>query len=209
MSLPTSYLTSTKNLDAYFNAILSAEAPDRFTNKFLENLGFTSSYDRLFIGILKALGFLEESGAPTQRYFNYLDQSQSGAVLAEAIREAYSDLFNVKKDAQKLPADEVKNKLKTLFQGKKSDKVLGLMAATFTKLCEFADWESKVKPDDTPKKEETVPQDKEHNKPSSTIEAPLMRSGLGLHYNIQIHLPESRDQAVYDAIFVSLKNHLL
>jgi hypothetical protein len=118
MALPTSYLTSTKNLEAYFNAILSAEAPDRFTNKFLENLGFTSSYDRLFIGILKALGFLEESGAPTQRYFNYLDQSQSGMVLAEAIREAYSDLFNIKKDAHNLPADDVKNKFKTLFQGK-------------------------------------------------------------------------------------------
>ena len=28
------------------------------------------------------------------------------------------------------------------------------------------------------------------------------------HYNIQIHLPESRDQAVYDAIFKSLKKHL-
>jgi len=29
-----------------------------------------------------------------------------------------------------------------------------------------------------------------------------------LHYNIQIHLPESRDQAVYDALFKSLKKHL-
>jgi hypothetical protein len=31
----------------------------------------------------------------------------------------------------------------------------------------------------------------------------------GLVYNIQIHLPESRDQAVYDALFRSLKTHLL
>ena len=30
-----------------------------------------------------------------------------------------------------------------------------------------------------------------------------------LHYNIHtIHLPDSRDQAVYDAIFKSLKQHL-
>jgi hypothetical protein len=29
-----------------------------------------------------------------------------------------------------------------------------------------------------------------------------------LHYNIQIHLPESRDPAVYEALFKSLKKHL-
>lgn len=35
-------------------------------------------------------------------------------------------------------------------------------------------------------------------------------AGLGgLVYSIQIHLPESRDQAVYDALFRSLKTHLL
>jgi hypothetical protein len=28
-------------------------------------------------------------------------------------------------------------------------------------------------------------------------------------YNIQIQLPESRDQGVYDALFRSLKTHLL
>ena len=31
----------------------------------------------------------------------------------------------------------------------------------------------------------------------------------GLIYNIQIHLPESREQAVYDAIFRSLKTHMM
>ena len=30
-----------------------------------------------------------------------------------------------------------------------------------------------------------------------------------MHYNIQIHLPETRDITVYDAIFKSLKEHLL
>jgi hypothetical protein len=31
---------------------------------------------------------------------------------------------------------------------------------------------------------------------------------LQLHYDIQIHLPESRDAAVFDAIFAALKKHL-
>jgi hypothetical protein len=30
----------------------------------------------------------------------------------------------------------------------------------------------------------------------------------GLHYNIQIHLPATKDVEVYNAIFKSLKEHL-
>jgi len=58
--------------------------------------------------VLKALGFIDDAGVPKQRYFDFLDQGQSARVLAEGIREAYSDLFNVNKNAQTLTIDEVK-----------------------------------------------------------------------------------------------------
>ncbi len=51
MSLTNSYLTSTKNFDAIMNSILSARAPEHFTNKFLEDLGFKSSNDCLITDI--------------------------------------------------------------------------------------------------------------------------------------------------------------
>ena len=35
MALPTAYLTSTKNLEAILNAIKTAQAPGKFTQKFL------------------------------------------------------------------------------------------------------------------------------------------------------------------------------
>ena len=47
MSLTNSYLITTKNLEAVINAVLTARAPERFTYKFLEDLGFKSSNDRL------------------------------------------------------------------------------------------------------------------------------------------------------------------
>lgn len=50
--------------------------------------------------------------------------------------------FNLRKDAQNLTNDEVKNKLKTITQGQKSDKILGLMAMTFRAFCDLADWDS-------------------------------------------------------------------
>ena len=71
MALTTSYLISTKNFEGIMNSILGARAPERFTNKFLEDLGYKSSNDRLITGVLKALGLLTDAGEPTQRYYDF------------------------------------------------------------------------------------------------------------------------------------------
>ena len=68
MGLPTAYLTSAKNTAAIFQAIQAAQAPPRFTMKFLEGLGFANSNDRATINVLKSLGLLDDSGVPTKRY---------------------------------------------------------------------------------------------------------------------------------------------
>jgi hypothetical protein len=140
MSIISSYLVTTKNVEKFFDSIITAKAPDVFTTSFLTGLEFKSTNDRLFIPLLKGLGFLDSSGVPTERYFNFLDQSQSKKILAEAIKEAYEDLFNVYTKAQNLEQQEVKSKIRTLTQGKNSDKVNGLMANTFKALVDYADW---------------------------------------------------------------------
>ncbi len=140
MALTNAYLQTTKNLHSIINSVISAKAPERFTNKFLEDLGFKSSNDRLYIGLFKALGLLDENNSPTSRYHQLLDQAETGKVLAVGIQEAYEDLFALRKDAQQLSLDEVKGKLKTLTQGQKSDNIINLMANTFKALCELTDW---------------------------------------------------------------------
>jgi len=62
MALPKAYLTSTKNLPGILAAIQGAQAPDAFTQRFLESLGFKSNQDRLVISVLKGLGFLDSAG---------------------------------------------------------------------------------------------------------------------------------------------------
>lgn len=212
MALTQSYLVTTKNLSAVINSVVSAKAPERFTNKFLENLNFKSTNDRLYVGVFKALGLLDENGVPTSRYYEFIDQTQTGKVLAIGIEEAYEDLFNLRKDAQNLTIDEVKNKLKTLTQGQKSDNVLNMMASTFKALCDLADWSETrttiVKTtDDTTEKEKTLKDTPQKDNRLQTIAG--KENEIGLHYNIQIHLPETTNMAVYDAIFQSLKKHLL
>lgn len=214
MALPKAYMTSTKRLKGMFNAIQNAQAPERFTQRFLENLEFKSASDRLFIGVLKALGFLKDDGKPTQRYYDYLDQTQSGRVLADGIREAYKDLFQVNVNAHKMTKTDLVNKLKTLTQGKASESVLLKMAMTFLDLCKLADFEAVRPVGETPREEgEEAPKEEETEKEDGGREhrEEVMRQVKlgGLVYNIQLILPESRDPAVYDALFRSFKEHLL
>ena len=203
MSLPKSYLTSVKNLPAIFESIKGAQAPDKFTVRFLESLEFKSNADRLIIGVLKALNFLGEDGRPSERYFRFLDQTQSEIVLADAIREAYADLFQVNTTAQNLSKQEVIGKFKTLSQGQYSDSVLDKMAMTFTALCSLADF--KTKPALEQGTTDKPPEDQQHP-PKADVKQGLSLGGL--HYNIQLILPETRDPKVYDALFRSLKEHL-
>ena len=160
---------------------------------------------------LKGPGFLDESGVPQARYHAYLDQTQSALVLAEAIREAYEDLFRVNRNAHAMSATEVKNKMKTLSEGAFTDRVLTQMAGTFTTLVKAADFKSdpSAQADTDPGTEGPRLQD-----PPSTSDTGAItprNSGASpfasLAYNINIQLPESRDPAVYNAIFKALREH--
>lgn len=209
MALPTSYLTSVKNLPDIFAAIQGAQAPEKFTQSFLESLEFKSTSDRLIIGMLKTLGFLDDAGKPKDRYFRFLDQTQGAKIIAEAVRDAYQDLFKVNVKANEMTKSDVINKLKTLGQGQIGDSVLDKMAMTFTALVKLGDFlsTSTTAPAPAPN-----PQDARNNEEQVDKRPPTEHATLklgGLVYNIQIVLPESRDSGVYDALFQSLRRHLL
>jgi hypothetical protein len=216
MNLAESYTLKPNAIPAYFDAMLDAQPPERFSVKFLENLGFTSTNDRLFIGILKDLGFLNRDGAPQARYFEFLDRSQSKQVLAAGIRDAFAELFAVNIRANDLSVEDVKNKLRTLYAGKKTELVISNVAKTFKALCDHADFSVPAVVKETPSGQ-NEPRPAEAPAPSAesstwTPAKPNVPHGkinvAGLQYHINIVLPDTRDQAVYDAIFRSLREHL-
>lgn len=204
MSLPNGYTLKTGTISEYFEGILNAEAPDRFSHKFLEGIGFSSSNDRRIIGILKEMGFLNADGVPQDRYYRFLDRSVSERILAEGIREAYSDLFAVNTSAHELSAEDAFNKLRTLYKGEKKDSVIKHIAGTFRALCDYADFSQSAKVAETPEKNPQPPQDEPPKK-----QAPRGSTNIGaLQYHINVVLPDTRDQAVFDAIFKSMRDHL-
>lgn len=212
MALPKSYLTSTKRLPDILEAIQTAQAPKTFSTRFLIALGFKSKGDRLIIGVFKDLGMVDDKGAPINRYYKFLDQTHSGSVLAEGIKEAWADLFAININAHQMEKTEFIGKLRTLSQGSLSDIVMKNHYVTFSALVKNADFTRHQK---KPPKVVIPKKDKSRVESTTEIESKIdipAKAGSkigGLIYNIQIVLPESRDPVVYDALFRSLKEHLL
>lgn len=210
MGLPGAYLTSFKNTASILQAIQAAQAPPRFTQKFLEGLGFANSNDRAIINVLKALGFLDDSGVPTARYHRFLDQTQSALVLAEGIREAYEDLFRINRSAHEMTQADVKNKMKTLSEGAYTDRVLTQMAGTFTTLVKSADFSTTKTGAESAASASNPPFGSPDEADSPALDLADARVGppfASLAYNLNIQLPETRDPAVYNAIFKALREH--
>jgi Family of unknown function (DUF5343) len=138
MAVPTAYLVSTKNIDGILEGMRRAAVPPRLTTDFLKQLGYASSSDRALIPVLKALGVLDGSGAPTERYRRLRDESQSGRVLAEAMRDAYEDVFAIDQEAHLLANPELRGIFARL-SGKHED-VVEKMTATFRAFASRADF---------------------------------------------------------------------
>jgi hypothetical protein len=210
MGLPTTYSQEFKKFKDFFGKIRDAQAPPKFTTLLLMDWGFKSNNHRAFIPMLKSLGFLTADGTPTQRYIDYRNHSISKQVLGEAIKQTYSDIFLIKEKPTNADKDLIEGKFKSYHNA--TPIVAGLMTKTFYALLELADIDNtntatpnvKNNSNETDNSEE-----EEQGDVKSKTNFGKAKGNLGLHYNIQIHLPATKDVEVYNAIFKSLKAHLL
>jgi hypothetical protein len=211
MALPESYVNNVGNLAKFLDAVRTAGVPDRVTVEFLKTLGFKSSNDRPIISVLKGIGFLDQNGTPTESYRAFRDPNEGPKVLARAVRTAYSDLFLANTKAHELPVDKLKGIIAT--KTSKGDVVVKLIAGTFKALAKAADF-SDTTAESGPLPAKGSEKAASDRKPEIILppspEAANGPNGIAaFHYNIQIHLPTTTDITVYNAIFKSLREHLL
>lgn len=211
MALLNQSIQTPAQLSKFFDAIRQGTAPQKFNRQFLKDIGFTSSNHLGFIPLLKGLGFLSSDGTPTERYRSYLDPTKSKIVLAEAVREAYSDIFVIKARPTSSDKDAISGKFKSTYN--LSDLVAERSARTFLALTELCDQNTLFSTSKNPSKTvtEAVPTDALMGftplAPAGSNSAP--KSQIGLHYNIEIHLPATKDVEVYNAIFKALRSHVI
>jgi len=205
MALTNVYVQVYGQFDQFFQEIGRGQAPAQFTIKHLKDLGFTSTNHRALIPLLKAIGFLSADGQPTQRYHDYRDASQSRRVMAEALRQAYGDLFILRSNPTESDRPLIEGKFKSTHNV--GDRLAKLMGNTFFALLSLADLSVlPTKPSAEPQHEEEQKEEPELAGPPPAAPKPAVTN---LHYNIQIHLPATKDIEVFNAIFKSLREHLI
>lgn len=208
MAIPEAYVTVPGNLTRFLEAIQTAGVPPRVTFEFVKTLGLKSSNDRPIITVMKAIGFLDSSGSPTDLYKRYRNKGQSGRVLAEALRAAYADLFMANTNAQDLSPEKLKGIVATKTD--KGERVVKEIVATFKALCKVADFS--LGDDEVPDAPSVGEVAQTPAAAAAGDRGDLPRAharATTFHYNIQIHLPTTTDISVYNAIFKSLREQLL
>ena len=131
--------------------------------------------------------------------------------MGKALRHAYGDIFLIKEHPTTADKAAVLGKFKSYHNA--TEPVAQLMTKTFYALLSLAEFpkEGQSSAGALPPAEvkengpgSMVPYiDEERNQGRISFHTP------GLHYNIQIHLPATKDVEVYNAIFKSLKEHLI
>ena len=107
MPVQLPYLATNKNVAKPFEKIASAKIPDKFSHSFLQTtLGLKSTNDRALIPLLRNLGFIDQSGTPTQTYALLKGDKQKAAIAA-GVQTAYKPLFDSDQDANNLTSDKL------------------------------------------------------------------------------------------------------
>ena len=142
MAMQPVLLVSVKNLAKFLEALRHAQAPEKVALRFIEELGFTSTNDRLFIPLLKAMKFLDEAGKPTARYHSFLDDTRN-TEAGPARRDQGRLSRSVPSEQERQLSIEratLREILKSITEGKLSPAVLGNVTKTFIELVKLADF---------------------------------------------------------------------
>ena len=209
MSHNLPYLTSQKRLKSCFEKIKEASTPEKFNEKFInEKFGLKGGAARTLPPYLKRIGFIGNDGTPTEWYKEFRNPSLSGQVAFKALKYAYSDIFEVNENAHKKGDSELKGIVAQVTGLDHDNTVITYIVATFKTLRSFATFEepTPVTVYDNGDSDEGPSNDERSTQPVANGQQHV---GLNIGYNINLNLPATSDIAVFDAIFKSLKEHLL
>ena len=191
-------------LSKILGKIKEAQTPDRFTQDFLSTkLGFPGGTPKPFIPLAKRLGFLESDGKPTDIYRSFRNTAQSKAAMAAAIRKGYSQLYERNEYVHDLDKKKLEGLVVEITGLEQGHATVRAIVGTFEALKSFADF---TKGEPKPDKEKEKPKSGEKSEDTDDASPDLK---WNLAYTINLVLPKSDDIAVFNAIFRSLREHLL
>jgi hypothetical protein len=204
------YLASPGSIKNALEKIRQAATPDRVTRDFVTTkLGIKGGTGFALIPYLKKIGMINADGTPSDLYKKFRNTSTGGAAIASAIKKGYDKLSQVNEYFYDLNDKDLQSLIVQVTGAESNSSVAKQVFMTFKALKVFANFENLTTP---------IEEDGAEPAPRSSLvpmEVPQSRHsqsreiGLNLSYTINLNLPASTDQAVFNAIFRSLKEHLL
>lgn len=197
------YTTTPGKLKTALQNLIAAERPETFNKAFIETyLGVSGGSAAPIPNILKRADFLGGDGRPTEWYAKFQTDGGRPEAALHGVKKGFGEIFKKNTFAHSLPEEKVKEIILEITGLTKNDPILGQIYGTFDAFRSFIPNNYVSGKSDS---EKGVDQD-----PRDVIDMDERRPGsLGISYHINIVLPETKDIAVFNAIFQSLKNNLL
>ena len=199
------YVPSYGNITKALDKIKAASTPPRFTQDFLATtLDMPGGSPKPVISFLKRTGFLGSDGVPTDLYKRFRNSAHSGAAAAEALRTGYKPLYDINEYVHNAKDADVRGLIVQVTGSEEDSKLVQVIAASFKALKAFANFDAAAGAAD----------EESGGPPLDTGDgggnhAGVLPGGIQLGYTINLHLPATSEVAVFNAIFKSLREHLL
>jgi Family of unknown function (DUF5343) len=204
VSLP--YLVSATSLKNALDRIRAAATPERVTGDFVgAKLLLKGGSGTVIPPFLKKIGLVASDGTPTELYKKFRNEASSGLAIAEAVKIGYRELGLANEYFYDLNDKEL-FALILQVTGAAADSDPAKL--TLKTLKSYANFEAAS----TQEIATTSLEDSSKSTPHRNEQVSMSKSdrvGLNLSYTINLNLPATSDQAVFNAIFRSLKEHLL
>jgi hypothetical protein len=191
--------------------IKSASVPDKFSQDFVaETLAMKGGTARATIPFIKKMGLVQTDGTPTDRYKEFRNPAKSGNAVAAAMSDMYYTLFEMNENVHKLDNSKLKGLIVEATGAEANSPAVARTVSTFNTLKSIAMFDTPMntasKPDVAAPvitAQQIVPSRENHEQGGHAVE------GINLAYTINLNLPATNDIEVFNAIFKSLKQHLL
>lgn len=200
------YTGSPGVLKRVLEKIPDCEKPSVFNTDFLATvLNATGGAARPIPPILKAVGFLSQSGSPTELYSQFQTEAGRAAAAIQALKNGFGEVFRRNQYAHRADKAALTDIVVAVTGLPKKDVVVNYITNTFQVFQEFGKGF---------REDQAVPEKEPDALPRETSAAASLAGdspikGMHLAYNINIILPETTNVEVYNAIFRSLKGNLL
>jgi hypothetical protein len=205
MAETPSYTTVPGRIPDLLKKIRETGVPAKATNEWLRSLGFTSSNDRSLIAVLRQIGFIDATNLPQPAWREYRGADHRG-VLGRAVRLGYDMLYGTYPDAHVRTNTELAHVFGTKTTAGK--QAIDKMVATFKNLAKEAEF------DDTGSDALAPPplvMDAGNRSPvrSTVVTRTSAGGGVTINVNVQLTIPETTDEKVFEAFFGAMRKHLL